>query len=73
MSEFKLLNSSIIIGSERFRNRIFSAPMSGQDITPQCTIGDSAKEFYELRAIGGAAAVTVSECSVHPQTDKSFM
>lgn len=61
----------IKIGNVYFRNRMFSAPMGGTDITADCTIGRASTAFYELRAKGGAAAVTVSECMVHPETDGS--
>lgn len=61
----------IKIGNVNFRNRMFSAPMGGTDITADCTIGRASTAFYELRAKGGAAAVTVSECMVHPETDGS--
>lgn len=61
----------ITIGNVTFRNRMFSAPMSGAEITPECTIGSKSTAFYELRAKGGAAAVTVSELMVHPPTDAS--
>lgn len=61
----------IKIGNVNFRNRMFSAPMGGTDITVDCTIGRASTAFYELRAKGGAAAVTISECIVHPQTDGS--
>ncbi|VBB05787.1 pyridine nucleotide-disulphide oxidoreductase class-ii [Lucifera butyrica] len=61
----------IQIGNVDFRNRMFSAPMGGTDITADCTIGRASTAFYELRAKGGAAAVTVSECMVHPDTDGS--
>jgi 2,4-dienoyl-CoA reductase-like NADH-dependent reductase (Old Yellow Enzyme family)/NADPH-dependent 2,4-dienoyl-CoA reductase/sulfur reductase-like enzyme len=63
----------IKIGNVIFRNRMFSAPMGGTDITADCTIGPESKAFYELRAKGGAAAVTVSECVVHPETEGSHM
>lgn len=61
----------IQIGNVTFRNRMFSAPMGGTDITADCTIGPKSTAFYELRAKGGAGAVTVSECMVHPETDGS--
>jgi len=61
----------IRIGNVNFRNRMFSAPMGGTDITADCTIGRASTAFYELRAKGGAAAVTISECMVHPETDGS--
>ena len=50
---------------------MFSAPMGGTDITADCTIGPKSTAFYELRAKGGAGAITVSECMVHPETDGS--
>ncbi len=61
----------ITLGNVTFRNRIFSAPMGGTDITADGCIGPGSTAFYELRAKGGAAAVTVSELMVHPETDGS--
>ena len=61
----------ITLGRTTFRNRMFSAPMGGTDISNDSCIGPKSTAFYELRAKGGAAAVTVSECMVHPQTDGS--
>lgn len=61
----------IKIGKVTFRNRMFSAPMGGTDITADCCIGRGSTAFYELRAKGGAGAVTISECMVHPETDGS--
>lgn len=60
------LCSPITLGRTTFRNRMFSAPMGGTDITNDGCIGPKSVAFYELRAKGGAAAVTVSECMVHP-------
>lgn len=65
------LCSPIKIGNVTFRNRMFSAPMGGTDITADCCIGRGSTAFYELRAKGGAAAVTISECMVQPETDAS--
>ena len=65
------LCSPITIGRTTFRNRMFSTPMGGTDITNDGCIGPKSTAFYELRAKGGAAAVTVSECMVHPATDGS--
>lgn len=67
------LTSPIRLGNVIFRNRIFSAPMGATDITPDCCPGPRVQGFYELRAKGGAAAVTVSELVVHPETDGSHM
>ncbi|MDE7313103.1 MAG: FAD-dependent oxidoreductase [Eubacterium sp.] len=69
--KFPHLSSPITIGNVTFRNRMFSAPMGGTDITNDGCIGSKSTAFYELRGKGGAAAVTVSECMVHPETDGS--
>ena len=60
-----------MVGRVTFRNRMFSAPMGGTDITNDGCIGPKSTAFYELRGKGGAGAVTVSECMVHPKTDGS--
>lgn len=65
------LCSPITIGNVTFRNRMFSAPMGGTDISNDGCIGTKSVAFYELRSKGGAGAVTVSECMVHPETDGS--
>lgn len=63
----------IKIGNVYFRNRMFGAPMGGTDITADCTIGPASTAFYEYRAKGGAASVTVSELVAHPETEGSHM
>lgn len=73
IEKYPLLNSPIQIGRVTFRNRMFSAPMGATDITADCCPGPRTQGFYELRAKGGAAAVTVSELVVHPETDGSHM
>ncbi|MDO4848924.1 MAG: FAD-dependent oxidoreductase [Coriobacteriia bacterium] len=65
------LSAPITIAGQTFANRMFSTPMGGTDITNDGCIGPKSTAFYELRAWGGAAAVTVSECMVHPATDGS--
>ncbi len=65
------LSKPITLGRTTFRNRMFSAPMGGTDIANDGCIGPKSTAFYELRAKGGAAAVTVSELMVHPKTDGS--
>ena len=65
------LCSPITLGRTTFRNRMFSAPMGGTDIANDGCIGPKSTAFYELRAKGGAGAVTVSELMVHPKTDGS--
>lgn len=55
------------------RNRMCSAPMGATDIDKDGTPGPRTLGFYEARAKGGAAIVTVSELVVHPETDGSQM
>ena len=69
--KFPHLCSPIMVGRVTFRNRMFSAPMGGTDITNDGCIGPKSTAFYELRGKGVAGAVTVSECMVHPKTDGS--
>ena len=57
--KFPHLCSPLTVGNVTFRNRMCSAPMSGAEITADCCIGRSSRAFYELRAKGGAANVTV--------------
>lgn len=67
------LTRPIRIGNVYFRNRMFGAPMGGTDITADCNIGPASTAFYEYRAKGGVANVTVSELVVHPKTEGSHM
>lgn len=69
--EYPNLCKPIKLGNVLIRNRMFSAPMGGTDITADGCIGRGSIAFYELRAKGGAGVVTVSECMVHPETDAS--
>lgn len=68
--DYPNLCKPITLAGKTFRNRMFSAPVGGTDIEADGRIGRMSTAFYELRAKGGAGAVTVSECMVHP-TDGS--
>lgn len=63
----------ITLGNVTFRNRMFASPIGATDIDKDCVPGERIRAFYELRAKGGAAAVTMSELVVHPETDGSHM
>ncbi|MFC1868300.1 FAD-dependent oxidoreductase [Thermodesulfobacteriota bacterium] len=65
------LCSPLKIGSVTLRNRMVSAPMAFPDITAEGYVTKEAAAFYELRAKGGAAAVTLAECIVHIKTGMS--
>ena len=59
------------LGGLILKNRMFSAPMSYPNITKEGLITPEMAAFYELRARGGAAAVSVSEALTHPATGKA--
>lgn len=67
------LSQPITLGNVAFRNRMFASPIGATDIDKECVPGERTRAFYELRAKGGAAAVTMSELVVHPKTDGSHM
>ena len=71
--KFPHLCSPIQIGNVTFRNRMAAAPTGGTDISPEGCIGRRSIAYYEHRAIGGAASVTVAELVVDPETDPSKM
>ena len=47
--KFSHLCSPITVGRVTFKNRMFSAPMGGTDITNDGCIGPKSTAFYELR------------------------
>jgi len=69
--KYPSLCSPLKIGNVTLRNRMVSAPMAFPDITAEGYVTKEAAAFYELRAKGGAAAVTLSECIVHIKTGMS--
>jgi 2,4-dienoyl-CoA reductase-like NADH-dependent reductase (Old Yellow Enzyme family)/thioredoxin reductase len=69
--KYPSLCSPLKIGNVILRNRMVSAPMAFPDITAEGYVTKEAAAFYELRAKGGAAAVTLSECIVHIKTGMS--
>jgi 2,4-dienoyl-CoA reductase-like NADH-dependent reductase (Old Yellow Enzyme family) len=63
------LSSPLKIGNAILRNRIVP-PHVVSDIRRKATLTASARAFYNCGE-GGAAAVTVSECVVHPKTARA--
>ncbi len=62
--KFPNLFSPLKIGNTTLKNRIISAPMTFPILTSDGCLTPEAIAFYELRAKGGAAVVTVSELIV---------
>lgn len=65
------LFSPIKVGSLLFKNRIIAAPTSMQSLTPEGHLTDDNIAYYELKAKGGAAVVTLGESIVHAETGQS--
>ena len=55
------LCSHLKLGKRTLRNRMCSAPMGFPDLTEDGCLTEGAIAFYEERAKGGAAIVTISE------------
>ena len=66
------LFSPLKIGGLTMKNRIISAPMTYPILTSDGCLTPEAAAFYELRAKGGAAVVTVSELIVDGKMGKYY-
>ena len=69
--EYPHLCSYLHVGSVTLRNRMCSAPMGFPDLTEDGCLTEGAIAFYENRAKGGAAIVTISEACVDYAHGKS--
>ncbi len=65
------LFAPIRIGKTVFRNRIFAAPNGCQYLDYGNVPSREGVAFFERKAIGGAAAVTVGECIVDSKTGQA--
>lgn len=70
--KFPNLFSPLKIGGLTMKNRIISAPMTYPILTSDGSLTPEAAAFYELRAKGGAAVVTVSELIVDGKMGKYY-
>jgi len=70
--EFPNLFSPLTLGGLVMRNRIMSAPMTYPILTADGCLTPEASAFYELRARGGAAVVTVSDLTVDSKMGKTY-
>ena len=62
--EYPRLCAPLRLGNVTLRSRMCSAPMGFPDLTEDGLLTEGAIAFYEMRAKGGAAVVTVSEACV---------
>ena len=69
--EYPNLCAFLHVGNVTLRNRMCSAPMGFPDLTEDGCLTEGAIAFYENRARGGAAVVTISEAIVDYAHGKS--
>ena len=70
MGDFKYphLFTPIRLGDTLFENRIFASPTGCYYVDQNCFPTPAGIAYYERKAIGGAAAVTVGDCIVDTNT-----
>jgi 2,4-dienoyl-CoA reductase-like NADH-dependent reductase (Old Yellow Enzyme family)/NADPH-dependent 2,4-dienoyl-CoA reductase/sulfur reductase-like enzyme len=68
MNKYPDLFRPIKLGDLTLRNRIFHAPMSAINLTPEGYLTLDSIAFFEARAAGGAAVITLGEAFVHTKT-----
>ena len=68
---FPHLFSPIRIGNVTFKNRIFASPTSNPAVSNPPYLAKEVRAFYELRAKGGAAAVTLGDSIVDSETGRT--
>jgi len=64
VTKYTHLFTPIKIGNVTYKNRIFAAPRSLQELSPERTLRPEDIAFFELTAAGGAANVTVGQTHV---------
>ena len=71
MEKYPHLFEPLKIGGVLFRNRIFAAPNGCQYLDYGGVPSAAGAAFYERKAMGGAAAVTLGECVVDSKTGQA--
>ena len=71
VEKFPHLFEPIRIGNTLFRNRIFAAPNGCQYLDGEGAPTQEGVAFYERKALGGFAAVTMGECIVDSKTGQA--
>jgi 2,4-dienoyl-CoA reductase-like NADH-dependent reductase (Old Yellow Enzyme family)/thioredoxin reductase len=71
MKKYPNLFKPLKIGNLTMRNRITMAPTSAYNLTPEGYLTQNEIAFFEEKAAGGAAIVTVGEGIVHAKTGQA--
>ncbi len=70
-SRYPNLMSPVKIGNVTAKNRIFSAPTGLMGYTPQGHFTTDNRAYFEFKASGGCAVVSLGECIVHGASGSS--
>jgi 2,4-dienoyl-CoA reductase-like NADH-dependent reductase (Old Yellow Enzyme family)/thioredoxin reductase len=68
MRKYPNLFSPLKLGNLTLRNRIEAAPTNARNLTPEGYLTQDSIAWYEMKAAGGAAVVTLGESFVHTKT-----
>ena len=71
LEKYPHLFTPITIGNTIFRNRLFAAPNGCQYLDYGGVPSDEGIAFFERKAIGGFASVTLGECIVDSKTGQA--
>ncbi|MDR3364214.1 MAG: NAD(P)/FAD-dependent oxidoreductase [Clostridiales Family XIII bacterium] len=63
----------IKLGDVYFRNRLWASPTGHHEMTPDCFPDPEVVGYYEAKAKGGVASVSVGDCIVHSRTGQSHV
>jgi 2,4-dienoyl-CoA reductase-like NADH-dependent reductase (Old Yellow Enzyme family)/thioredoxin reductase len=74
MKNYPNLFSPLKLGNITLKNRIIAAPTGARNVTPEGYLTRENIAYYELKAAGGAAVVTLGESYVHAKSGvRSFL
>jgi 2,4-dienoyl-CoA reductase-like NADH-dependent reductase (Old Yellow Enzyme family)/thioredoxin reductase len=68
MNKYPNVFNPIKLGDLTLRNRIIQSPIGAPSLTPEGLLTPDSIAFFEARAAGGAAVVTIGESVVHTKT-----
>ena len=70
-SKYPNLSKPIRIGNVVAKHRIFSAPTGLMGYTPEGHLTTDNRAFFEYKASGGCAVVSMGECIIHGASGSS--
>ncbi|MFC2069688.1 FAD-dependent oxidoreductase [Chloroflexota bacterium] len=71
MKKYPSLLKPLKLGNLTLRNRIEAAPTGATNLMPAGYLNPETIAYFEMKAAGGAAIVTIGECLVHTKTSRA--